>query len=369
MENVAATEKPTTDKQDSDEPDNDKPGAETPDAGSESMSTVLLALGANLGVGALKLAAGLVTGSGALLSEAAHSAGDSSTELLLLTALRRSDRPADRIHPFGYGKERYFWSLLAAVTILISGAAFSVYQGTHTLVAGGETSDRLWLNYPVLAIAFVIEGTSLRQAVKQVRREAREGRRSPESYIRDPDDPTVKSVFLEDSAALVGLVLAGLGVGLHQLTGDSVWDGCASLAIGALLIVVAFALAQTCKGLLIGKQADARVVGEISDWLEAQPEIVDVVDLLTMQTGVDSVLLCARVDFRDEYDSADLEAACVRIDAEIRVAFTDLDEVFIEPVPRTDAALRSRVLERYGRALADEPGKPPRTAPRGGPVG
>jgi len=165
---------------------------------------VLLALAANVGVGLLKLAAGLITGSGALLSEAAHSAGDSSTELLLLTALRRSERPADRVHPFGYGKERYFWSLLAAVTILISGAAFSIFQGLHTILGGGEDANRLWINYPVLALAFVLEAISFRQAIGQVRGAAAKGRRSVRSYVRDPDDPTVKSVVWEDSAACSG---------------------------------------------------------------------------------------------------------------------------------------------------------------------
>lgn len=327
-----------------------------PTEGGESTLTVLLALAANAGVGLLKLVAGLLTGSGALLSEAAHSAGDTSTELLLLTALRRSDRPADRVHPFGYGKERYFWSMLAAVTILVSGAAFSIFQGFHTILGGEEPSDKLWINYPVLAIAFVLEGISFRQAINQVRGAARSGRRSVRSYIRNPDDPTVKSVVLEDSAALVGLCLAGAGVGLHQLTGSAVWDGLASLAIGLLLVGVAFALAQTCKGLLIGKQADIRLVRSIEAWLEDQPEILDLVDVLTMMTGVHRVLLCARVDFVEGSTADELEAACVRIDVDLRARFPSLDEVFIEPVPRSDARLRERVLNRYGRVLADEPG-------------
>jgi cation diffusion facilitator family transporter len=327
-----------------------------PSEAGESTLTVLLALGANAGVGLLKLVAGLVTGSGALLSEAAHSAGDTSTELLLLTALRRSDRPADRVHPFGYGKERYFWSLLAAVTILISGAAFSIFQGFHTILGNAdEPTDKLWINYPVLAIAFVLEGISFRQAIGQVRGAARRGRRSVRSYLQDPEDPTVKSVVLEDSAALVGLVLAGAGVGLHQLTGSKFWDGLASLAIGALLVAAAYALAQTCKGLLIGKQADIRMVRAIEARLEEQPEILDLVDVLTMMTGVHRVLLCARVDFVEGSTASDLENACIRIDADLRAEFPSLDEIFIQPVPRSDALLRERVLSRYGRVLADEP--------------
>ncbi|HST49603.1 MAG TPA: cation diffusion facilitator family transporter [Jatrophihabitans sp.] len=326
------------------------------DGSDESTLTVLLALGANAGIGLLKLVAGLLTGSGALLSEAAHSAGDSSTELLLLTALRRSDRPADRVHPFGYGKERYFWSLLAAVAIFISGAAFSIYQGVTTIFGGAqEPHDKLWINYPVLAIAFVLEGVSFRQAVGQAKGAAASGRRSVRSYLRDPDDPTVMSVVVEDSAALVGLVLAAAGVGLHQLTGSEFWDGLASLAIGALLVVAAFSLAHTNKGLLIGKQADVRMIRAVEARLEAQPEVLDLVDVLTMMTGVHRVLLCARLDFVDGTTADEIEAACVRIDAELRAEFPSLDEIFLQPVPRGDQRLRERVLNRYGRVLADEP--------------
>jgi cation diffusion facilitator family transporter len=324
-----------------------------PDEHGESTFTVLLALAANVAVGILKLVAGLITGSGALLSEAAHSVGDSTTELLLLTALRRSARPADRLHPFGYGKDRYFWSLIAAVAILVSGASFSVYEGIHTIVSGAESSQHSWLNYPVLAFAAVLEGSSFRQALKQARGAAERGSRSVQSYVRDPDDPTVKSVVLEDSAALIGLVLAGLGVGLHQLTGSADWDGAASIAIGILLIVAAFLLARTCRGLLIGQQADLRLVAAISDRLEEQPEILDVVDLLTMMTGTNQVLVCARVDFVGTVSSDQIEAACVRIDEDLHREFTDLDEVFIQPVPRSDPALREKVHARYGRVLAD----------------
>ena len=343
----------TGDTQTREDPKTDR--AKKTEGSEESTLTVLLALGANLGVAILKLAAGLITGSGALLSEAAHSFGDSSTELLLLTALRRSERPADRVHPFGYGKERYFWSLLAAVTILVSGAAFSIYQGLATILGGHTESEMLWINYPVLGLAAILEAISFRQAIGQARGAAARGRRSFTSYIRDPEDPTVKSVVLEDSAALIGLVFAAIGVGLHQLTGNAVYDGIASLAIGVLLVFAAFALAQSCEGLLIGKQADIRMLQAISRRLEAEPEILDVVDLLTMMTGVNRILLCLRVDVENAYTAAEIEQACVRIDADLREEFPSLDEIFIQPVPRSDARLRSRVLSRYGRVLADEP--------------
>jgi divalent metal cation (Fe/Co/Zn/Cd) transporter len=165
----------------------------------------------------------------------------------------------------------------------------------------------------------------------------------------------VRSVVLEDSAALIGILLAAGGVGLHQLTGDAVWDGVASLGIGALLVVAAGLLAQTCKGLLIGRQADLRFIRAVADRLEAQPKIEDVVDLLTMMMGLDRVLFCARVDFVDTYSAAEFERACARIDVELREEFSQLGEIFTEPVPRPDPSLRQRVLGRYGRVLADEP--------------
>ncbi|HEY2043083.1 MAG TPA: cation diffusion facilitator family transporter [Jatrophihabitans sp.] len=323
-----------------------------------SVKTVLVALAANAGVAILKLVAGLVTGSGALLSEAAHSAGDTSTELLLLTANRRSGRPPDRLHPFGYGKERYFWSLLAAGAIFVSGATFSVYEGIRTIIERPELQTA-WLNYAVLAGAAVLEALSLLQSLRHARFEARSMRRSLGAYVRDPDDPAVKSVVLEDSVALIGLALAASGVALHQLTGSAVYDGCASIAIGGLLVITSGALAQTCKALLIGKQADPRLMRAIERSLETQPEVDDVVDMLTMQVGVDSVLLCARIDFVDTFTAADLEQACVRIDDQLRKEFDELQEIFLEPVPRSDPRLRARVLARYGRVIAEEPANDP----------
>jgi cation diffusion facilitator family transporter len=323
--------------------------------GGESRLTVLLALGANIGVGLLKLVAGLISGSSALLSEAAHSAGDSTTEVLLLIAQRRSRKPADALHPFGYGKERYFWSMLAAVAIFVSGAGFSFFEGFKTVFGGSESNSLLWINYPVLALAAILEGTSLRQAARQMRHETQRAHRSLTSYLRTPRDPTVNSVLLEDSAAMIGLAIAALGVGLHQLTGSPVWDGAASFAIGVLLLMVTVVLAKACQALLIGQQADPRLIRDIVEFLEAQDEVDDVVDVLTMLTGTDSVLLCTRVDFVDSFSAADLEQACVRVDGQLRDRFGLLSEVFIQPASRRDKWLRNRVQQRYGHALADEP--------------
>lgn len=316
--------------------------------------TVLLALAANVLVGLCKLAAGLITGSSALLSEAAHSVGDSVTEILLLVALRRSELAPDRRHPFGYGKERYFWSLLGAVAIFVSGAGFSLFEGIRTIAGPDDSgSGRLWINYPVLAVALALEGTSFLQALRQVRGQARRRHRSLTAVIRNPQDPTVNSVALEDSAAVVGIGLAAAGVALHQLTGNAAWDGAASVAIGTLLLGVAYLLVATCRSLLTGQQADPELVREIERVLEESAEIVDVVDILTMLVGADRVLLCVRADFVNSLTAGELEEICLRLDAELRERFDELDEIFIQPASRRDAALRRRVVARYGRSLAD----------------
>ncbi|WP_236790570.1 cation diffusion facilitator family transporter [Amycolatopsis sp. GM8] len=315
---------------------------------SESTLTVVLAGAVNLVIAIMKAVAGVLTGSGALLSEAAHSVADTITEILLLTALRRSGKPADFAHPFGYGKERYFWSLLAAVSIFVSGAVFSFYEGFSTVFGEPEEQSRPIVGYIVLALSFVLEGVSWAQSMRQVRRESREQKRSISAYLRLVDDPAPKSVFFEDSAALVGLVLAFLGLLLHQLTGSSLYDGLASILIGVLLAVVAWSLGLTNLRLIIGRQADPVVVRGIRELLAGAPEIEAVVDLQTMLLGTDQILVCSRVDFDDSLTAADLERACVRLAGELQVAFSDVTEVFIEPVPRTDPELRAAVLARYG---------------------
>jgi cation diffusion facilitator family transporter len=317
----------------------------------ESTLTVVLALLVNLAIAIMKLVAGLITGSAAMLSEAAHSVADTFTELFLLTALHRSDRPADRAHPFGYGKERYFWSLLAAVSIFTSGAVFSFYEGFRTIFGEPVEQENPLLAYIVLAVAFGLESVSWAQAVRQTRREAKAENRTVLEFLRLSDDPTSKTVLFEDSAALAGLLIAFAGIGLDQLTGSSLADGIASLMIGLLLALVAYLLGRTNRGLLIGRQADPVLVRAVGQRLRQAPEVEVVVDLLTMTTGTDSVLLCARLDFNDALGAADLERACVRIDGELRAEFRELNEIFLEPVPRNDPDLRAKVLERYGEGI------------------
>jgi cation diffusion facilitator family transporter len=330
-----------------------KDDAEKKDSGGGSTLTVLLAGGVNLTIAIMKAIAGIITGSGAMLSESAHSVADTFTEIMLLTALRRSDRPADRLHPFGYGKERYFWSMLAAVSIFVSGSVFSLYQGVITIFGGEEEQSSPLVAYIVLAVSFAMESVSWFQAQRQVRGDAREHGQKLIPYLRTVDDPTAKTVLYEDSAALTGLVLAFAGVGLHHVTGSALFDGLASICIGLLLAGVAFLLGRTNLGLLIGRQANPSLVLAVRETLNSAAEVDTVVDLQTMLLGTDRVLVCARVDFDNSLSAGELERVCVRLANQLEDDFEDVTEVFIEPVPRTDPELREAVLNRYGDDLRD----------------
>ncbi|MFP5346240.1 MAG: cation diffusion facilitator family transporter [Actinomycetes bacterium] len=327
-------------------------GTSSPGSASESTGTVLLALAANAGIGVAKGVAALVTGSAAMAAETAHSVADTVNEILLLAALRRSQRPADRLHPLGYGQERFFWSLVAAVSIFVSGAVFSAVEGIRAMLGGESAVESPGVAYAVLAVSFVLEGTSLLRAVKQVRSEAAHHRQTVLRWLRTTDDPPVKTVFYEDSAALVGLLLAAGGIAVHELTGSPVADGVASLLIATLLTWVAYRLAATNKNLLVPSQADPRLVHAIAAWLRAQPSVDALVDLLTIRLGTDQVLVCARLDFRGGLASAEIEDAALEMDSGMRTEFPDVFEVFLEPVPRHDAELRERVRRRYGPQIA-----------------
>lgn len=315
----------------------------------ESRLTIVLALAANLGIALAKTVAAVITGSASMASEAGHSFADTANEVLLLTALRRSRRPADRRHPFGHGTERYIWSLLVAVCIFGMGALFAFVQGVQAILGGEAAPKDLLVGYVVLGVSAVLETISWRQAYRQTRQEARDNGQALLAFLRSTDDPTTKSVLYEDSAALIGLLLAAIGLGLHQITGSAVWDGVASLLIGIVLTFAAFLLGRTNLDLLIGRQAQPAIMDGVKRLLVAAPEIEALVDLMTMTVGTGQVLVCARLDFRDDLGAADVERACVRLNEELRAAYPDVYEVFLEPVPRDDPGLRRRVIARYGR--------------------
>jgi len=321
--------------------------------GGESTLTVLVALGANAAIAVAKAVAAVITGSAAMAAEAAHSVADTVNEVFLLVALRRSTRAADPDHPFGYGQVRYFWSLIASVSIFVTGALYSAYEGLEALLGESHELTSPLVSYVVLGVSFVLEGVSWLRGLKQVRGEAREQQLSLRRFLRANDDPTATTVVYEDSAALVGLVLAAVGITLHELTGSGVWDGVASLLIAALLALVALRLGRSNMRLLTGAGADRRMVRSIAAWLAQRREVDAVVDLLTLQLGTDQVLVCARLDFDDDLVVADVERAAVRIGEDLKRAFPDVAEVFLEPVPGDDPEVRQRVRDRYGDVIAD----------------
>ncbi|MET9497663.1 cation diffusion facilitator family transporter [Streptomyces sp. NPDC006552] len=301
-------------------------------AGGESVFTVIIAAAANLGIALAKAVAGVISGSSAMLSEAAHSFADTVTELLLLTALKRSEKPADEDHPLGHGGERYVWALLAAVATFVGGAVFSLYDGIHTLVAGEELGDPL-VSYIVLAIACVLEGFSLRTAVRQARGEAARYRAPVGTYLKHTPDTAVKAVVLEDSAALVGLALAAGGLLGGQLTGSGVWDAVASLCIGVLLLWVAWVLGRSNVRLLVGRPLPESVRAEIRSLLLAGEHVEAVLELTTLVQGPREALVAAKVDFRDASTAAQIEWACEDAARRLQERFPAVRRVYLDPTP------------------------------------
>ncbi|TYR60193.1 cation diffusion facilitator family transporter [Streptomyces parvus] len=307
--------------------------------GGESAFTVIVAAFANLGIAVAKTVAGLISGSSAMLSEAAHSVADTVTEVMLLTALKRSEKPADEDHPLGYGPERYIWAMLASIATFVGGAVFSIYDGVHTLVAGEELGDPL-ISYIVLAVAFLLEGYSLRTGVKQVRREASRLRVPDTYYLRHTPDTAVKAVVMEDSAALIGLLLAAGGLLGGQLSGSGVWDGIASCLIGLLLVYVAWVLGRSNAQLLIGRPLPEAVRSGVREELLSVPHIVEVLELTTLIQGPDEILIAAKIDFRDMATAAEVEWACEEAEDQLRERFPSVRRVYLDPTPGRAQRLR-----------------------------
>ncbi|MFE0177610.1 cation diffusion facilitator family transporter [Streptomyces sp. NPDC059002] len=300
--------------------------------GGESTFTVLVAAVANLGIAVAKAVAGVISGSSAMLSEAAHSVADTVTELMLLVSLKAGERPADEEHPLGYGGARYIWALLASVATFVGGGVFAVYDGIHTLTHGEDPGDPL-VSYIVLGIAFLLEGYSLRTGLKQARDEANRFGVPLKRYLRHTPDTAVKAVVMEDSAALVGLMLAAAGLLGGQLTGSGVWDGIASLCIGVLLVYVAWVLGRANSELLIGRPLPQEMRAAVRAELLADPHVVDVLELTTLLQGPKEALVAAKVDFRDMSSAADIERACDRMAHRIQERFPAVRRVYLDPTP------------------------------------
>jgi cation diffusion facilitator family transporter len=302
------------------------PGPEDP-GGSESLTTVLVALGANVAVAAAKSAAAVLTGSASLVAEAAHSWADAGNEVFLLIANRRSRRPPDLAHPFGHGREAYVWSMFAALGLFVAGAAVSVTHGIQELLAP-EQASHFVIGYIVLGVSFVLEGISFLRSVRQARPEAQSMRRDLIEHVLATSDPTLRAVFAEDAAALTGLVIAAAALAARQLTGSPLPDAAGSMLIGALLAVTAIVLINRNRRFLIGQEADPRVRAAAIEALLDEPEIARVTYLRLEIVGPRMVSVVGDVDLTgDDTESrlaVRLRALEARISASPAVAGTVL---------------------------------------------
>jgi cation diffusion facilitator family transporter len=296
-----------------------------------SVRTVLVAVAANLLIAVAKAVAAALTGSAAMLAETTHSIADTCNEVLLYVGVRHGRRPADDHHPFGYGQARYYWSLLAAVGIFVVGGVFAVADGAQTL-RHPEPVSNVPVGVAVLLVSAGLEGLSWRTARRQLRAEAAARHVDLGEYVATSSDPTPTAVFLEDSAALVGLALALSALVLHVMTGSAVWDGAASLLIGLLLFVVASVLMRRNGALLIDESAPADVRERLRQAVAQEPWVAEVAELTAVYIGPKQLLVLAHVV---PVDGADLTADVGRLRREL-LAVPAIAAVEITPVERAN---------------------------------
>jgi cation diffusion facilitator family transporter len=293
----------------------------------ESKIAIYGAIGANVAIAVTKFIVAGTTGSSAMLSEGIHSAVDTFNGVLLLVGLRLSKRPATAEHPFGHGKELYFWSLIVAVLIFGLGGGVSFYEGIQHIRQPEPMCDATW-NYVVLAAAALFEGTSFLIALKQFRAQAR-GQPFWQALDRSKD-PTTYTVLAEDSAALVGLAVAALGIYFSHRLDMPVLDGVASVVIGVLLAGVAVLLIAQSRGLLIGEGIRPETARAIRALAMEQPNVEDVGHVLSMYIGPDEVLAIVDVNFRDDTSTGDAADAIAAIEKQVRARFPMIKRIFIE---------------------------------------
>jgi cation diffusion facilitator family transporter len=294
-----------------------------------SRRTVLIAAAANAIVMVTKLAGGLLSGSSAMLAEAAHSFADTTNQLFLLVSIQMGSREPTPEQPFGYGRMRFLWTFMAAIATFLAGAVFAIGYGVYELLHGEKSTSYL-IAYVTLAIAFVAEGTSWIRANRQTRHEAAEAKLPLLRYVRETRDPNVKMVLFEDTAALAGLLIALCGLLADQITGSTLFDPGASIAVGVLLIAVAGWMAHDTSELLIGAAARPAERAALERALEERPEIDHVIEFLTMVLGPNSLLVAARVDFAAGLEDEQVERASEEIDQRMREVVPDVTEVFLD---------------------------------------
>lgn len=292
-----------------------------------SKRVIYAALIGNGLIAVTKFAASAFTGSSAMLSEAVHSVVDTGNQFLLLYGIRRSGRPPDDAHPFGYGPELYFWAFVVAILIFAGGAGISFYEGIHK-IAAPEPISNAYVNYIVLGLAMVFEAGAWWIAFREFR--ASKGRRSYFQAVRQSKDPAVFTVLFEDTAAMLGLIVALIGIALAQALGLPVLDGVASVGIGLILAATAAFLAYECKGLLIGEAAGVEVRRGVEDIVRAQAGILRINEHRTVHLGPEEVLLNLSLDFASALSADQLEAAIAEMEQEIKRRFPEIRRVFIE---------------------------------------
>lgn len=299
--------------------------------GGDSTRAILFALGANFAIACAKGVAAFFTGSGAMLAETVHSLADCGNQLLLMLGMKQARRAPSADYPLGYGKAIYFWSFLVALMLFSVGGMYSIYEGVHKL-QHPEPLRQWWWAVGVLVFGIVAEGMSMRACLQEVKK-AR-GDRSLWQWFRESRQAELVVIFGEDLAALAGLVLALLAVGLSVLTGDPIWDAIGTLAIGLLLVVVAVFVAVEVKALLIGQSMDPDREQEVRAFIAARPEVASVISLITLQLGND-VMLSVQAEMTPA-DSADaLIEAINRVERAVKQRFPEVRWSFFEPDSRS----------------------------------
>ena len=294
-----------------------------------STRTLVVALIANLGIAVSKFVAAAITGSSAMLTEGVHSVVDSTNQLLLMWGRHAARRPADKLHPFGYGRELYFWSFVVAVLVFSLGAGVSVYEGILH-IAKPEPAVSPVIAYAVLLIAFVLEGWSTLEAFRDFK--SAKGKLSWFQAIRRSKDPPAFIVLLENGAAMAGIVAAAIGLLLSQLTGNPFFDGAASVIIGVILGITAFVLAFESKGLLIGEAADPELVQVLRELVRGKKGVVGVGHVLTVHSSPDVVTAMIDVDFDDGISAGEVERIVCDVEIEARERWPQVHRLFIRPM-------------------------------------
>jgi len=295
---------------------------------SGSKRAIIAALFANLGIAIAKFMAWLATGAASMLAEAVHSVADTSNQALLLLGTSRAERPASAEHPFGYGAERYFWSFVVAMVLFLLGGLFAISEGVSKLQDPHELTAPGWA-VGVLLMGIALEGFSFRVAVREsnaVRRGA-----SWWNFVRRSKIPELPVVLLEDAGALVGLVLALLGVGMSMLTGSSVWDAAATVCIGSLLCIIAGVLAVEMKSLLIGEAASMRDQVAIQEALEAAPQVRRLIHLRTLHIGPEQIFVGAKIELDGNLDFSGVSRTIDTAENLVRARVPAVSVIYLEP--------------------------------------